>query len=79
MTDCRFRSTAPAHDDPAVIRVALDEGCICFPDDREQDLCAQHAVRATPLGNMELVTWLDEGVREHFKRQGFTYAEEART
>jgi hypothetical protein len=40
---------------PAIARYAMDRGCVCFPDDREQDLCAQHVVRATPLGGMELI------------------------
>lgn len=29
----------------AVARFAMSEGCVCFPDDREQDLCAQHIVK----------------------------------
>lgn len=39
----------------AVGRWAMSEGCVCYPDDREQDLCAQHAIRATPLGDMVLL------------------------
>lgn len=33
----------------------LSRGCVCYPDDREQWLCAQHAVRAEPLGEMERI------------------------
>lgn len=40
---------------PSIARYAMDEGCICYPDDREQDLCMQHENRATPLGSMELM------------------------
>ena len=47
--DCRFCSAK------ALGRFALDKGCLCYPDDREQDLCQQHVVRATPLGSMELL------------------------
>jgi hypothetical protein len=32
----------------------LSAGCVCYPVDREQALCMQHIVRATPLGTMEL-------------------------
>lgn len=39
----------------AIARYAMDAGCVCFPDDREQDLCAQHIVRSTPLGSMTLI------------------------
>jgi hypothetical protein len=46
---CRFR------DGPAIGRFALDRGCVAYPDDREQDLCAHHIRRATPLGSFELV------------------------
>lgn len=49
---CRFCS------DPAVVRVALDEGCACFPDDREQCLCDQHWLKATPLGGMAILAVL---------------------
>jgi phage portal protein BeeE len=34
---------------------AMSEGCFCYPNDREQALCAQHVIRATPIGAMELV------------------------
>ena len=29
----------------AIARYALAEGCACFPDDREQDLCLQHVMK----------------------------------
>lgn len=50
MADCRFCGT------PAVARYAMDQGCVCYPYDREQDLCATHAYKATPLGEMVLLT-----------------------
>lgn len=40
---------------PAVARFILDAGCVARPGDRMQNLCAQHADRATPLGDMVLV------------------------
>lgn len=46
---CRFCSVK------ATGRFMMDAGCVCFPEDRFQDLCAQHIIRATPLGSMELV------------------------
>lgn len=35
---------------PACVIVALSDGCTCYPDDRVQALCCQHAERSTPLG-----------------------------
>lgn len=40
---------------PAVGIFELNRGCLCFPEDREQALCMQHVVRATPLGDMSLL------------------------
>jgi hypothetical protein len=45
---CRFQCG------PAVAVFEMSAGCICYPADREQALCMQHIVRATPLGTMEL-------------------------
>jgi hypothetical protein len=47
-TPCRFCG------DPAVAVFALDRGCLCYPEDREQALCMQHVVRASPAGSMLL-------------------------
>lgn len=44
---------------PAVATFHLDAGCVVFPDAHEQPLCPHHAVRATPLGGMELVRVLE--------------------
>lgn len=46
---CRFCAT------PATAVYAMDRGCFCYPDDREQALCPQHIDRASPLGSMVLV------------------------
>ena len=46
---CRFG------DGPAVAIYAVSKGCACYPHDREQALCAQHAVNAEPLGTMTLI------------------------
>ena len=35
--ECRFGCR-----DEAVVQVAVPEGCICYPDDQTQWLCAQH-------------------------------------
>jgi hypothetical protein len=61
---CRFCG------DVAAARYALSAGCLCYPDDREQDLCVQHIIRASPRGSMQLVRileprlfWLAAGAR----------------
>jgi hypothetical protein len=46
---CRFCDT------PAVAHYALSKGCACYPDDREQDLCAQHEYKVEPIGTMMLM------------------------
>lgn len=46
---CRFC------DSPAVAVFRLDAGCACHPNDREQALCEQHVVKATPIGDMVLI------------------------
>jgi hypothetical protein len=38
---CRFCSSV------AVARFSLDRGCAVYPDDREQVLCVDHALKAT--------------------------------
>lgn len=40
---------------PAVVHVALSNGCVGRPDDREQDLCLHHALRAMPHGTMTIM------------------------
>jgi hypothetical protein len=52
---CRFG------DGEAVAVVALERGCIAYPDDREQALCLHHLFRARPLGGMLLAADLTEG------------------
>lgn len=47
---CRF-----PHDDIAVVRVAVPDGCACYPDDREQDLCLQHWLDISPRGSVEVI------------------------
>lgn len=46
---CRFG------DGPAVARFKLSRGCVAHPEDREQDLCTHHAIRARALGSFELI------------------------
>jgi len=38
----------------AVAIVSLSNGCACYPHDREQALCLQHFVKASPLGSFEV-------------------------
>lgn len=47
---CRFGNHAPA-----TVRVVLEKGCVCYPDDREQFLCEHHWYKMTPLGSAEVV------------------------
>jgi hypothetical protein len=48
-TPCSF-----GHGDIAIARYALPRGCAARPDDRVQDLCAQHIASATPIEGMVL-------------------------
>jgi len=43
---CRFD-----HNTPAVGRYKTPDGCVCYPDDREQDLCAQHVIKNGMIGD----------------------------
>lgn len=52
---CRFCAT------PAIAQFAMDRGCACYPNDRQQDLCVQHIISAEPLGSMELSQLYDAG------------------
>jgi hypothetical protein len=58
---CRFCN------DNAVVKVYLSKGCICYPNDSEQNLCCQHLKRATPLGTIEL---LADYTKEQFFKKG---------
>jgi hypothetical protein len=49
MKRCRFC------DQKAITKYELSDGCICFPEDKEQYLCLQHESRAIPLGDMILL------------------------
>ena len=46
---CRFGC-----EDPAVGEYDMSNGCACYPNDRTQILCVQHAISAEPLGTMML-------------------------
>ena len=50
------------HNVLAVARFSVDEGCVCFPEDREQDLCAQHIVKWGIIGNWSLLKVYQEDV-----------------
>jgi hypothetical protein len=50
MRKCRFN-----HDDEVVVKVALSDGCMCYPEDKFQDLCYYHYMKSTPLGSMKIV------------------------
>ena len=34
----------------AVVYVTLENGCVCYPDIREMNLCMQHWIKLEPLG-----------------------------
>jgi hypothetical protein len=57
---CRFCDTE------AIALYAMDKGCFCHPNDREQALCPQHITSATPIGSMEMFRVLDPDVWEWF-------------
>lgn len=48
---CRFGDNSRV-----AVHILLDRGCACFPDDREQWLCAQHWVNCEPIGSSEYAT-----------------------
>jgi hypothetical protein len=48
----------------AVGRFTLSDGCVAFPNDKEQDLCFHHAMKATPLGTIDLI-------QDYSKNQNF--------
>lgn len=48
--NCRF-----PHEAEATVRVEMDAGCACYPDDREQCLCTQHANESEPIGSWKVV------------------------
>ncbi|GEM_PF-1724105 len=50
--------------DIAVGHFSTPNGCVCFPDDVEQDLCVQHALTAEPHGAFTLVTIYHIGLYE---------------
>jgi hypothetical protein len=39
----------------ATVRVQLNAGCVCFPEDREQYLCEHHWWKMEPLGDVKVV------------------------
>ena len=50
---CRF-----CNSDAAAV-FTLEEGCLCFPAEREHAYCIQHIIRANPIGSMLLKEILD--------------------
>jgi len=57
---CRFCK------DEAIARAGFSDGCFCYPNDREQDLCLHHYMRATPLGDMSMIE--DYSIGETFTK-----------
>ena len=51
---CRF-SVDRCCSGVAVGRYATPNGCVCYREDTEQDLCVQHAITAEPLGPFRLI------------------------
>lgn len=62
---CRFCG------DRAVAIYAMDEGCQCFPEDREQALCPQHVISANPIGGMEIINDLTGGAWSKFMAEHY--------
>ena len=49
---CRFNDGMEA-----VARFKTPQGCVCYPDDREQDLCMQHVIKDGMIGpGVEIIT-----------------------
>jgi hypothetical protein len=44
---CRFGCKQPA-----IARFSTPQGCACFPNDRVQDLCGQHFLKAESIAGM---------------------------
>ncbi len=46
MVMCRFNDNLPA-----AARFSTPYGCVCYPDDCEQDLCIQHIIKWGIIGS----------------------------
>lgn len=46
---------------PATVLAEFDQGCVCYPDDKEQWLCEQHWCNSEPLGSAKVVVDLLKG------------------
>jgi hypothetical protein len=46
---CRFGCKDP------IARFKTPNGCVCFPEDKEQDLCAQHIIKDGFIGEFKLL------------------------
>jgi hypothetical protein len=58
MPKCRF------DDFEADMRIYLSDGCVGFPDDREQDVCATHWRKSTPHGSKCTIAVYSEWAQE---------------
>lgn len=67
---CRFGDSSGA-----IAVWEMDEGCMCYPDDRVQSLCLHHTFRASPRGSMDLLLDLTTNLKvtELMLRAGETY------
>jgi hypothetical protein len=54
-TDAQGRPKCRFCDDLAVAKYAVNKGCMCYHNDREQYLCFQHIVKANPIESMVLL------------------------
>ena len=51
----------------AVGKYKTPQGCACFPNDREQDLCGQHVIKNGTIGDdVELILVYDVGFYEQW-------------
>lgn len=67
MPKCHF-----PHDAEEVATLRFDQGCICYPHDRLQHLCLQHARDTTPIGVARLIAVLDWGAASLLRDMGWS-------
>lgn len=63
---CRFGDGAPA-----LVAVYTPEGCVCFPEDRQQLLCPQHFVNFGMVGDDVEVLWVHPLLTVHPRFEGY--------
>lgn len=54
----------------ALVLVSLSDGCVCFPDDNLQSLCAQHLARDGFIGDVTMVAEYQPGTLAWLEKVG---------